>query len=63
MSRDYMLTKKVSQAVSLNYRNTLAKINIAILFAIIFVKSITIHVAIPQKVSRYFIAAILYRGC
>ena len=25
MSRDYMLKKKVSQAISLNYRNTLAK--------------------------------------
>ena len=52
--------KKVSQVVSLNYRTTSAKINIAILFAIIFAKSIVIHVKIPQKVSQCFIAAILY---
>ena len=60
MSRDCTLTKKVSQVISLNYHNTLAKINIAILFAIIFAKSITIYIVIQQKVSRYFIAAILY---
>ena len=36
-------TKKVSQVVSLNYRNTSAKINIAILIAIIFTKSIVIQ--------------------
>ena len=44
-----MLTKKVSQVVLLNYRNTLAKINITILFEINFAKSIAIHVAIPQN--------------
>ena len=61
MSRDYPPTKKVSQVVSLNYCNTLSKINIAILFGLIFVKIKAIHIAISQRVSRYFIAAILYR--
>ena len=60
MILDYVLTKKVSQVLSLNYHNTSAKINIAILIAIIFAKSIVIHIAIPQKLSRYNIAAILY---
>ena len=49
MSRAYTLTKKVSQVVSLNYRNTLAKIDIMIQFEIIFAKSIAIHVVIPQN--------------
>ena len=47
MSRDYTLTKKVSYVQSLNYRNALAKINIAIPFQIIFGENIAIHVAIP----------------
>ena len=61
MSRGCTLAKKVSQVVSLNYRNALAKIDIVILFAVIFAIHVAIHVAIPQKVSRYVIAAILYR--
>ena len=50
MSRDYTITKKVSQVISLNYRNMLAKINIAIPLAIIFAKSKATHIALLQKV-------------
>ena len=48
MNRD-SLTKKVLQVVSLEYSNIIAKIIITILFAIIFAKSIAIHITIPQK--------------
>ena len=50
MSHDYALLKKVLQVVLLNYRNILAKISFAILFAIIYADSIAIHTAILQKV-------------
>ena len=46
MNRYYTLRENVLQAVSLKYRYTLTKINITILFAIIFAKSIAIYVAI-----------------
>ena len=62
MSRDYTLTKKVTQVVSLNYHNTLEKIKIVILFEIICVKSIAIRMGRYCKKFRHtFITAILYR--
>ena len=59
LSRNYTPTKNVLQTVLLNYRNTLAKTNIAIQF-VSFAKSFAIHIATPQKVSQSFIAAIFY---
>ena len=61
MSHDYTLAKKSIANSIAKLLQYFSKINLAVLFVRIFAKSTAIHVAIPQKVLRYFIIAILYR--